>query len=232
MAGYLIIGGSKESVEQTIERYAVPLSEIRTSGYGLVLSKESKQYTVSDLAPLHDFILEACPHERYCIIPDADTLTPVVQNKLLKMLEDSSVVFFLIAKSGTSFLPTVKSRLITLQLPEPCMYSFTHLFQGLNSRKELFTRMHLEKEKDPQHIFNTIEPTRFFMETEELFLRAIGYMEWKEACENEELLKSITSLWTTSESLSNVCNICESYAKKTDITKDDFFVFAAEITGV
>lgn len=236
MAGYLIIGGSMKEAWETVEQYAVPKEEMLHSGYGLILSKEEngKQYTVRDMDRLIGFTAEAVSHEKYCVIPEAHLLSSIVQNKLLKLLEDSTICFFLLADSEYQIIPTVKSRLICIRLNQDIKETSKQiqtLFINLEKRIDLFERMHL-KEKDTKHMFYGMNVPAFFSVVEDLFLTALGYMLWNETGQDKRILTSLTTLWNSQEDLIGVCRICEEYLKKKHITKDDIFIFVTEIVEI
>lgn len=82
--------------------------------------QSSSNYNVDDLVEINRFISHK-PLElprKVIVIYHTHLLSEVVQNKLLKVLEepDNSTIFFLLNPTGVSLLPTVESRAIQLRV--------------------------------------------------------------------------------------------------------------------
>ena len=234
MAGYLLTGGNSDCHwDFVLQRTDCSRQDLERYGFGLVLElpQGQSQYTVADMEPLLQFSVDSMEHEKYCVISDASLMTEVVQNKLLKLLEDSNIQFYLFAVNPSKILPTVRSRLIVINMDgENCEGErVNRLFSELPSRKELFYRLHMAKEKDQEHAFFGMNVPLFISEVENLFLLLIGYLSWGECSDKEEILKGMSKLWQTPDMAVRACGICEKHQGKANYTKDDLFVFIAEL---
>lgn len=234
MAGYLLTGGNNDCYwDFVLQQTDCSKQDLERHGFGLVLEleKEQNQYVVANMEPLMQFSVDSMGHDKYCVITDADFMSDVVQNKLLKLLEDSDIMFFLFAVNPSRILPTVRSRLMTVNMAVVGngRKRVEELFAGLADRKELFYRMHMAKEKDTEHAFFGMNVPVFISEVENLFLLLIGYLSWGESSGKEDILKGMSRLWQTPEQAVKACDVCEKHQKKANYTKDDLFVFVAEL---
>lgn len=232
MAGYLIISGSQEKAWEMVEHLAMPRTELEKNGYSLILNHEKQNYTVSDLEPLKMFLVEEMDHEKFCVIPDAERLTELLQNKLLKALEDSEVIFFLLSSSEQMMLPTVRSRLQCIRLHTEGTETerVDSLFSKLRKRKDLFELLHIATDKDKECMFYYMDIYGFFHAVEELFMELYVFLSWKDTA--TDVLNNISQYWSTPDEAMQVCQICEEYGKKSNLKAEDLFIFIAEITEV
>lgn len=231
MAGYLITG-NMSNAWSIIEEYSEPKHILENSGYCIILKPEEngKNYTVSDLDQLFQFLPDAMSHQKYCIIPNAETLSEILQNKLLKSLEDSSTIFFLVTNNEHAMLSTVKSRLVKIRLPyQPPAESemVANMFSSINKREDMLVYLDMDADKNAESLFNTMNPHLFIQEVEKVFLKLLGHYSWGESC-----IPSMEKLWNNADSCIKACSICERYEKLTTLTKDYFFVFIAELIEI
>lgn len=180
-----------------------------------ILEREdmSKDYKVSDLTPLGTYVSDDTNFQKACIIPEAERLSETVQNKLLKVIEDSDTDFYLLASSADNLLPTIKSRLCQFYV-EKDDTGFPY-FSSLATRIELFEKYPVTKKEfvQPMPVYS------FIRKTEDTFLKA--YLQ-------PDL---ISRLWNEKE-IERVCSVCEDFLKKSYLTKDDLFAFFVIITGI
>lgn len=82
----------------------------------LCIGREGK-ILVEDIDEIIEFVLRAplCSSNKVVIVDNVDIISYEASNKLLKILEESSVVFFLISSRIKDILPTIKSRCIKIQ---------------------------------------------------------------------------------------------------------------------
>lgn len=205
--GYLLFGDSARV--WSFFREHTGLEDLKTC---LILTHEKGiPYKVEDLSPLSQYIAETAAFCKYCIIPDADCLTEVCQNKLLKAIEDSDVEFFLFAYTDI-FLPTIKSRLQVHWLTQADR-SF-RFFDDLKKREDILLRCPLD---DKGYIL-PVSVYEFIAQTEQIFLDAF-------TCP----LSAVSSLWNELERVHVTC-LCEDYLhRRVPLTRDDLFAFLVQI---
>ena len=180
----------------------------------LILEREDdREYKVADLHSLTEYSADLTEFQKVCIIPDADFLSEIVQNKLLKLIEDSDVDFYLFSSSADQLLPTIKSRLCQFYI-ENGQANFSY-FSGLTGRREILGRVPVHK-KEYKMPLSAVD---FIRNTEEVFLSAYIHPE------------NVSGLWSEDE-IYEVCSICEEYEKKPLLTKDDLFSFLISVIGV
>jgi len=99
-----------------------------------------------------------------CIIDNMNKMTVEAQNKILKTLEDSSIII-IGACYEDNLLATVKSRcqIIRVQdnaLPDDVKGIFSDIKEAMDNHmySNIFQILHLVKEKDSQSFFNTYRP--------------------------------------------------------------------------
>lgn len=87
----------------------------------LTPSKEARNYSLEDFKKFFSFLTYRATKEKrkIIVIRNADKLTPIIANKLLKTLEEPpiSVTIFLLNEKKLSLLETIKSRAISLNVP-------------------------------------------------------------------------------------------------------------------
>jgi DNA polymerase-3 subunit delta' len=82
----------------------------------LCIGREGK-VLVGDIEDLIGFVVRAplCSDSKVVIIDNADVISYEASNRLLKILEESSVTFFLITSRIKFILPTIRSRCVKIQ---------------------------------------------------------------------------------------------------------------------
>jgi DNA polymerase-3 subunit delta' len=127
------------------------------------LEQTGSNYNVDDLTEINRFISHKALElpRKIIIIYHAHLLSEIVQNKLLKVLEepDNSTIFFLLNPTGVSLLPTVESRSIQLRVKPSQELSHSDLVTNDQQQKlnliEIIqqTPLHvfLEKFKNKEH---------------------------------------------------------------------------------
>lgn len=87
----------------------------------LTPSKDDRNYSLEDFKNFFSFLTYRATKEKrkIIVIRNADKLTPIIANKLLKTLEEPpiSVTIFLLNEKKLALLETIKSRAISLNVP-------------------------------------------------------------------------------------------------------------------
>lgn len=221
MGGFIVTG---ENPWEHIERVSgMTKKEFeRGTGHSLLLRPaEGKNYRVEDLETLFVFAADTLNLRlsRYCVIENAEFLTEIVQNKLLKILEDGDIIFFLIAPDSSVFLDTVRSRLITITGSSRRKVSQLEQFRGLNRRTDLFFRLHL-MEKDNENAFFSMSMPDFLLGVQQMFLGSLT-----------EDSMNLGKLWSAEARIS-IISICGKYLSLSSLTKEDLFNFIAHICAL
>lgn len=220
MGGYIVTGDHPWDYIERISGMKRQEFE-KGTGHSLLLTPDGNKYCVDDIEVLFTFAADApdLNTRRYCIIDKAEYLTEIIQNKLLKILEDGSILFFLIAPDNRSFLATIKSRLITVSTGSQVTVSQLEQFRNLNERRDLFFRLHL-LEKDEENSFFSMSMPDFLLGVERLFLESLS---------ND--IMALGRLWTEEERI-EILSLCERYLAFPFLTKEDLFNFVAHICAL
>lgn len=220
MGGYIVTGDHPWDYIERISGMKRQEFE-KGTGHSLLLTPDGNKYCVDDIEVLFTFAADApdLSTRRYCIIDKAEYLTEIIQNKLLKILEDGSILFLLIAPDNRSFLATIKSRLITVSTGSQVTVSQLEQFRNLNERRDLFFRLHL-LEKDEENSFFNMSMPDFLLGVERLFLESLS----------NDIMK-LGRLWTEEERI-EILSLCERYLTLPFLTKEDLFNFVAHICAL
>ena len=93
--------------------------------------EDNKQYNVDDFEELWKFLSFNSINlsQRYIIITEAHLLTPIIMNKLLKVLEEpqEKITFFMLNPRAAKLLPTLLSRAVILSPLKPVISNTPHL---------------------------------------------------------------------------------------------------------
>ena len=150
-----------------------------------------------------------------CVINHMDSMTEAAQNKLLKTLEESSMIIIGICYED-GILPTVKSRMRKVQLsekvelPADVLEIFSKVSDALSSKpSDVFGCLNLVKEKDPDSFYQA------HREHVGSLLTFIG-----NNCSSKLSTETILRLGTMRE-----------YCMSSAFTKDDFFVLIATVVN-
>ena len=148
-----------------------------------------------------------------CVVNHMDSMTEAAQNKLLKTLEESSMIILGVCYED-NILPTVKSRMKKVkisdkvELPQDILDIFSSVSVALSSKSEsIFECLNLVKEKDANS---------FFLAHREYIGALLTHIG--NTCSSNLSEKTIQRLSTQRE-----------YCMSSSFTKDDFFVLIATI---
>lgn len=118
------------------------------------IEQSSSNYNVGDLTEINRFISHKALElpRKIIIIYHAHLLSEIVQNKLLKVLEepDNSTIFFLLNPTGVSLLPTVESRAIQLRVKPSKELSHSDLITNDQQQKLNLVEI---VQQTPLHVF-------------------------------------------------------------------------------
>lgn len=166
------------------EHLAVLRERIRLASHPdiLVIEKNEGAIKVDTIRAIYDFVMLS-PSEfdrRIVIIRDADNLSEIVQNALLKILEEppTECMFYILAASPDSFLPTVLSRLAKINFADGSTLKSLSDEQGWYIREilpEIVISGNIEKLLDAAKKISTSEtPLKNYLENMYEYFSAIA----------------------------------------------------------
>lgn len=155
----LYIGPDKKALSACADYLECEVEALAMKSDVLIISPNEKgKILVEDIQEIYRVSSLATGSEkgRCCILLGFSQATETVQNKLLKVLEDGSMHFFIAASSARYLLDTVKSRCVF----EDASFSeqeqqeqYLAPFKSLKNKGQLLSNLHLSKDKDPLNFY-------------------------------------------------------------------------------
>lgn len=226
MAGKIVYGGTMES-QLDFFHQDTGIVELESKPNLLVLKPGEKGYVVDDLAPIFVLADAKMPEQKYVLLFGADRLRTDMQDKLLKVLEDSNIFFYLFCSKDAVLLATVRSRLSSAYLDTQSMEEdrANQIFGSIQRRGDLFEYLGLT-EKD---IKLDIAYQEFIRCVEQLFISLFEFLDGIVPSNNSDVVRNMSQCWGSQAEVAVLIFLCEDESDYTNYTKDDFFLFISKL---
>lgn len=179
------------------------VKDLENCAYYLELRNEkNSNYKLEDIKPLAQFLQTPAPHNaaKICFIWDADLLSTISSNKLLKIFEEASenIFIFLHTSNPSQILPTIQSRAITLHLKEMSKQEYEP-----RSLDDFWSFIQMEKTDEVNYLSSALiqeEGNKNYLQKKSW----LAYLKWAEESRkfqlsSKERLYHLYQLWKNSK---------------------------------